>query len=757
MTSVGLVVIGRNEGERLQRCLTSVLRHTPAVVYVDSGSTDGSAARSRARGVAVVELDLSTPFTAARARNVGVDELLRLYPDLTFVQFVDGDCEIADGWLDAARRELEEDGGVAVACGRLRERNPQASVYNRLCDMEWDGPAGDVEACGGNAFMRVAAVRSVDGFRESLVAGEEPELCLRLRAEGWRVRRLGTQMALHDAAMTRFRQWWKRAVRGGQAFAECSWIHRAGPIRLWAREARSSWFWGLVLPALALAAAPLLPPLSLALLLGYLLLGLRVYRCRRRFGSPPRDARLYAFFCVLAKFPQALGQLRYHRNRLLSRRGGLIEYKTAAPSPPGPAVAYLVNQYPHISHSFIRREIRALEGRGLAVERFSIRRAPVSLVDAADREEQKRTHVLLGGGLLGLAAACLLTAVCRPVRWLRAAGLATRMGWRSGRGLHRHWAYLAEACVLLRRLRRSGTARHLHAHFGTNAADVALLTRTLGGPSYSFTIHGPEEFDRPEQLSLGDKIEQAAFVVTVSEFGRSQVFRWCAHQHWRKVHVVHCGVDQSFLGAGPHPVPDTPRLVCVGRLCEQKGQLRLLEALALLKEEGVPCEVVLAGDGPMRGIIDAEVARLGLRDRVCITGWLSGAEVREHLLDSRAMVLPSFAEGLPVVIMEALALGRPVITTYVAAIPELVRPDESGWLIPAGSVTALADAMRQTLKAPSDRLSLMGRTGAASVAASHDVGKEAATLARLFMAIPGTAAERLPEPGSAPAIAGSLA
>jgi glycosyltransferase involved in cell wall biosynthesis len=309
---------------------------------------------------------------------------------------------------------------------------------------------------------------------------------------------------------------------------------------------------------------------------------------------------------------------------------------------------------------------------------------------------------------------------------------------------------------LLRRLRRSG-ARHLHAHFGTNAADVALLTHTLGGPSYSFTIHGPEEFDRPEKLSLVDKIEQAAFVVTVSEFGRSQVFRWCSHEHWRKVHVVHCGVDKSFLGGGPHPVPDTPQLVCVGRLCEQKGQLRLLEALALLKEEGVPCQVVLAGDGPMRAVIEAEVIRLWLHDRVRITGWLSGAEVRQHLLDSRVMVLPSFAEGLPVVLMEALALGRPVITTYVAGIPELVRPGESGWLVPAGSVEALAGAIRQALEAPGDRLTQMGHAGAASVAAAHDITKEAAILARLFAAVPGNSAEWLPEPGSAPQVAGGLA
>jgi GT2 family glycosyltransferase len=335
MNRVGVVVIGRNEGERLQRCLTSVLRHTSAVVYVDSGSTDGSVPQSRSRGVEVIELNLTTPFTAARARNAGFARLFGLYPDLAFVQFVDGDCELADGWLEAARAELEQSPEVAVTCGRLRERHPEASIYNRLCDMEWDGPAGDVDACGGIAFVRVASFRAVRGYRDSLAAGEEPEMCLRLRAEGWKVRRIPAEMGLHDAAMTRFRQWWRRTVRGGHAFAECSWLHRGGPLRLWARETRSNWLWGLLVPLALLAAAPFFPLVSLPLLvLLYLVLGIRVYRHRRRASNSPRDARLYAVFCVLAKIPQALGQLRYHRNRLLSGRGARLEY-SKEPAPQG--------------------------------------------------------------------------------------------------------------------------------------------------------------------------------------------------------------------------------------------------------------------------------------------------------------------------------------------------------------------------------------------------------------------------------------
>lgn len=393
-------------------------------------------------------------------------------------------------------------------------------------------------------------------------------------------------------------------------------------------------------------------------------------------------------------------------------------------------VAYLVNQYPSVSHSFIRREIAALEGQGVQVERFSVRPPPTDLVDPADQAEQKRTHVLLTG-IGGLLGALIVTAITRPVPWLRALSLAIKLGRRSGRGVLRHLAYLAEACLLVRRLQNCG-AQHLHAHFGTNPAAVALLTRTLGGPPYSFTVHGPEEFDRPEALSLGRKIEGAAFVVAVSDFGRSQLFRWCDLAHWPRIHVVRCGVDASFLSDGPQPVAETRRLVCVGRLSEQKGQLLLLEALGRLKEQGMAFEMVLAGDGPMRSLIEREIERLGLDGRVRITGWLSGAAVRQELLAARAMVLASFAEGLPVVIMEALALGRPVVTTYIAGIPELVRPGVNGWLVPAGSAAALADALRQALEAPVAELARLGQAGAKHAATLHDASREAAKLAAHF-------------------------
>ncbi len=410
------------------------------------------------------------------------------------------------------------------------------------------------------------------------------------------------------------------------------------------------------------------------------------------------------------------------------------------PPPPGPEnpqkaagpIGYLINQYPHVSHSFIRREIRALEAHGATVERFSIRPSPETLVDPADREESRKTRVVLSVGARGLVFALLGVALTKPGAFVSALGAAIRLGRRSDRGLLRHLVYLAEAAVLLRWLRK-GRVRHIHAHFGTNPAAVAMLTRMLGGPSYSITVHGPEEFDHPVELSLPEKIARASAVVVVSDFGRSQVCRWIPYADWRKIHVVRCGVDAAFLAAGPQPVIDSRRLVCVGRLAEQKGQLLLLEALAALAAEGIVCEVVLAGDGPMRGVIEHRVRELGLQTSVRITGWLSNDQVRDELLAARVLLLPSFAEGLPVVLMEALALGRAAITTYIAGIPELVTDGVNGWLIPAGSVAALAAAIRKALDTPTTELARMGIAGAAAVAARHDASGEAARLLPLLL------------------------
>lgn len=323
---VGVVAIGRNEGDRLRRCLASLRRWLPAVAYVDSGSTDGSVQAARDAGALVVQLDMTQPFTAARARNAGAKALLSAVPGLRYIQFIDGDCQLDPQWLDAAIAAMEPRPTVAVTAGRRREVDAEASIYNKLCDMEWNTPVGTAEAVGGDAVVRTEAFLQVEGYREDLIAGEEPELCLRLRWAGWEVLRLDHEMTRHDAAMTRFSQWWRRSVRAGHAYAEVSRRSRSGPIHLWIRQTRSNYLYAALLPIAAVLALPTAGA-SLLLLLAYPVLFYRVYRHRRASGDAAADSRLYAAFVVLGKFAGAWGQLLYLRRRLRNEQQRIIEYK----------------------------------------------------------------------------------------------------------------------------------------------------------------------------------------------------------------------------------------------------------------------------------------------------------------------------------------------------------------------------------------------------------------------------------------------
>jgi len=402
-------------------------------------------------------------------------------------------------------------------------------------------------------------------------------------------------------------------------------------------------------------------------------------------------------------------------------------------------IGLLVNQYPKVSHTFVRREIAGLEAAGFDVARLSVRRTSEGLVDPADLAERDRTRVILDEPPARLAAA----VVSAGPGIARAAGGVAGLLRQADRGLPPHLAYLVEAAVLRRWCAQEGID-HVHVHFGTNSATVAWLCRRMGGPPFSMTVHGPEEFDRAPVIGLRRKLEDAAFTVAISEYGRSQLYRQVDPVHWPRIHVVRCGLDGDYLDRDPTPPPDRPRLVFVGRLSEQKGAEVLVEAAARVHAAGAPFDLVMVGDGERRGSLEAAAARLGIADRLTITGWADGERVRRELEAARALVLPSFAEGLPVVLMEALALGRPVISTYVAGIPELVRPGENGWLVPAGSVDALADAIYAALGTPFPRLAEMGLAGRRAVAERHDARRNAAALGTLIAAAHGR-----PAPGGA--------
>jgi GT2 family glycosyltransferase len=342
--AVGVVVIGRNEGERLRRCLRSLLAQGAGpIVYVDSGSTDDSVSFAQSLGVWVVNLDTSVPFTMARGRNVGFFELSRRFPTLRWVQFVDGDCEVRPDWIERAREALKARPDVAAVCGRRRERHPEASIYNRLADMEWNAQIGEVEECGGDVLFRSPIFLELGGFNAGMIAGEEPELCVRVRALGHKILRIDAEMTLHDAAITRFSQWWTRATRGGHSYAEGMAMHGKGPSRHNVRRTVSALTYGLVLPglwcgSLVFAAAGIgFGPAVVMLCVvpaAFARAAYGAYRARRRQGDARRFAALYAGFCMLGKLPESIGVLTYWSNRLRGRYSGLMEYK--APEPAGP-------------------------------------------------------------------------------------------------------------------------------------------------------------------------------------------------------------------------------------------------------------------------------------------------------------------------------------------------------------------------------------------------------------------------------------
>lgn len=395
-------------------------------------------------------------------------------------------------------------------------------------------------------------------------------------------------------------------------------------------------------------------------------------------------------------------------------------------------IAYLINQYPKVSHSFIRREIIALEKQGIEIIRYSIRQTDInSVIDTSDKSELEKTQVILNRGIVFLFSHLILFFFSHPLSTIKTFFLALKIGLKSHRGVLIHFAYLAEACILWRSLKKQNIT-HIHAHFGTNSTAVAMLCHSLGNITYSFTVHGPEEFDQPFALSLTEKINQASFVIAISYYGQSQLYRWCSVDNWQKIHVVHCAVDEEFLAKPLQPINNTSNLVCVGRLCEQKGQLLLVKAVKTLRDQGININLILVGDGEMRSVIEKLITEYNLEKQIIITGWADSQQVQQYILESRGLILPSFAEGLPVVIMESLALARPVISTYVAGIPELVEENKSGWLVYAGCIDSLTVAIKEMLQMPVDKLTGMGLNGQKKVKENHDINLETQKLAQLF-------------------------
>ena len=399
-------------------------------------------------------------------------------------------------------------------------------------------------------------------------------------------------------------------------------------------------------------------------------------------------------------------------------------------------IAYLINTYPKPSHTFIRREIAALEGMGCQVHRFAMRSDRAALVDPVDFiEDDKTEHVLAIGGknLLRSSLGWMLKhpkhAMAGLAMAIRCASKGKSGGPGTG-GLLRHLIYLLEAAHIARRADELGI-QHIHAHFGTNSATVAMIANALGGPGFSFTVHGPEEFDAPRAFSFPEKIARARFTVAISSYCRSQLFRWSQISEWPKIKEVHCGVDVAGYPA-PAPMPQGgPHLVAIGRLCEQKGFPVLIETMAIAAKRLPGLTLTICGDGELRTLIDSEIARHGIQDRITIAGWVDESGVRAAIAAAHALILPSLAEGLPMVVIEAMACGRPVISTCINGVPELLTPTE-GWLVPAGDAAALADAIIALSDTSNEVLAQMGLAARTRAMARHDGNTEAAKLAAHF-------------------------
>jgi colanic acid/amylovoran biosynthesis glycosyltransferase len=388
-------------------------------------------------------------------------------------------------------------------------------------------------------------------------------------------------------------------------------------------------------------------------------------------------------------------------------------------------LAYLCNVYPAVSHSFVRREIEGIEAAGHQVHRFSVRPPQAGLKDDADLSEASITEAALGRGVLPLLLTTLLLLLARPGKSIAALAAALRLSGPGAKRKGRHLAYWLEAGWLVRRMEQL-KVEHLHAHFGTNPAAVAAIARAWGGPPFSFTVHGPDEFDAPMELGLSGKIQAAAFVVAITSYCRSQLMRWTSPSEWPKIELVRCGLDDEILNASALPVPESStEFVCVARLSAQKGLPLLIAACERLRQEGEIFSVTIIGGGELRSVLEEEIETRQLRDHVTLAGVCPTSEMHQRILGARAFVLPSFAEGLPMTVMEAFALSRPVVTTAIAGIPELVDGD-CGWVIPAGSIKALVAAMKAALHASPEELSRKGAVGRERVHRLHSVKSTAA-------------------------------
>jgi glycosyltransferase involved in cell wall biosynthesis/GT2 family glycosyltransferase len=703
-----IVVIGRNEGERLQGALGSVTELGIPVLYVDSGSQDGSPEVARSLGIEVHELDLGRPLSAGRARNEGFERVMRLEPAPEWVQFLDGDSELAAGWLERGVRELEGRPDAAVVCGRLREQRPEASVYNRLCQLEWDRPCGEVPECGGIMMVRTAAFRQVGGFDSRVVAGEDPELCLRLRRAGWKIWRIDSEMAVHDAAIFRFSQWWRRAVRAGHAYAQSSALHGGSPDRYRVRECRSIWGWAFWLPAIAILLAWPTHGWSLLALAAYPLQAGRIALKERRRGIRLHHALISGALCVLSKWPQLLGLIRYRRGR---RSPTIIEHKAPPRRRRAHTMALVAGAFPILSETFVARDVKALRARGWKVLPVGLHRSDDVVPD--DFGTPMRAEFVVYDRRLRLLLAFFRETATSPLRAARTLGRALMdavfPGETTSASARIKFVFQAVAGIGLAGWLRRRCIEHVHCHFAHAPTTVGMYAAHQLGVPFSFTGHANDLFQR--RALLRRKLERARFVACISEWHR-ELYREVWPGDAGRYPVIRCGVEtdswnlpeEARGGDGPFV------LLTVGRLIPKKGIDILIRAAGSRRSRpGRPWQVWVAGDGPERARWMELANECGCDGSVRWLGMVSNRRVRQLMTEADAFILPCRTDekgdrdGIPVVLMEAMACGLPVVAGDLPSIRELVEDGVTGRLVPPERPDLLAEAIDDLERDPETR------------------------------------------------------
>jgi len=741
---IDVVIIGVNTEKTLRKCIESVLesRYKEGQIhtwYVDGGSTDGSVAIARGcSGVHVIEIHPEYP-SPGLGRNAGWRG-----GHFPMVQFLDSDTILDPDWIEKALGAMSQQ--VGAVRGNREEMNPNASVYNWIGSLEWNALPGECDAFGGDVLIRRSILEETDGYDEVLVGGEDPELSQRVRLKGWKIIQLDEPMTRHDLAMTKVSQYWRRCFRTGYGFAAVTarfgtetkgfWLHELIRILI-----RGGGFLGFAL--LGLLGMFFSPWTLLFLLPGLLLLFFpRIFRLSyfmKDKGLSRDQAKTYALHCSLIVVPEFFGLARFlwgqvTGNPLRNKRSVLGTGMTVVKEGSMgimKKVVYLASEYPGISHTFIFREVHALRQQGFHVMTASIRRpGNLEIMTATEKEDAAKTLYIKDSSLIKVAASHLALLLKNPKRYLfmlRQTISFSRMGPRN---ILKSLAYFAEAGVLIRWM-HTHQMTHVHVHFANPAATVAMIAAAYGTISYSLSVHGPDVFYNVDTILLAEKVKRARAVRCISYYCRSQLMRLVSHELWSRFHIVRCGIDPARFSPRPDPENEIPEILCLGRLVPAKGQHILLESCGVLKQRNIPFHLTYVGGGEDRDSLEALAEDLGIAESVEFTGAVGQDEVHGYYDRADLFVLASFAEGVPVVLMEAMAKEVVSVSTRITGIPELIEDGVDGVLVAPSDVEGLADRL-QELISDRDLRQKLGAQGRRKVLEMYDLDRNCRKMADFF-------------------------